>query len=158
MNYYALTIRRNGLSKNEKQATQCLKDLKFFIQRLKTTRTDIDIRVHYECVEHPNGYNIHLHAMLSSSNKVKKADIKTCKGYHVDFSSIRSRIAWNCYITKDNDTPEAIILRVRQTAGVGPPKGYAEDNPDLTRETYLDPEYLEYGITSDRFKNKLPGI
>lgn len=152
MNTYALTIRKSCLVSTHKQAQQVIKDLTFFVTQLKKTRTDIDIRHHYECVERNSRFNIHLHAMLSSPNKVQKSEIKHSKGYHVNFGACRSRLAWECYISKDKDTPEAILRRVQSTAGVGSPLGHAEDNPVLDIETHSDPEFLEYGNIIGRIK------
>lgn len=152
MNHYALTIRKSCLVATYKQAQQVIKDITYFVTQLKKTRTDIDIRYHYECVERNSRYNIHLHAMLSCPNKVCKSEIKHSKGYHVNFGACRSRLAWEAYITKDKDTPESILKRVQSTAGVGSPLGYAEDNPDRDRENPVDPECLEYGNIIGRIK------
>lgn len=171
MFYYALTIRKSTLSKTHKQADKCLDDLIYFIKRLKELRTDVDIRCHFETVHHDKGLNIHLHGMLTSPAKVSKQDIRISKGYHVHIEECRSVQAWRCYISKDGNTIEdiqsIIANRFENTIsilGAGDRIPCSQGFPEQSQEhieiqnTQSNPELLEYGLSANWHRRRLPGI
>lgn len=142
--YYALTIRKCTLTSTPKQAAQVFKDLNYFIKRLKQFRPDVQVEYHFEAKEHDGPkWNIHLHAMLKSQLRVTIGDIRICKGYHRNLTTVRSVIAWNVYISKGHDDQEKILSRVSRASAKGP-SGYGACKTQSIRSSDLYGERIAH--------------
>lgn len=141
MYYYALTIRKPSGTRTLAQANRVFDDIEFYFRSLKKKRADMDIRFHYECVEHLNGHlNIHAHAFVCSRKTVDYTEVTFKKPYRVFFEECRSQLAWNVYITKDRDTRTKIVERVIriESAGAGAPLGCDEDTHKISTKLISD--------------------
>jgi hypothetical protein len=110
MNYYVITIRKSVKTKTLKQAQTVVKNLTYFMNRIKKENTTSDVRYHWEDAEHNDTHNIHVHGIIKSPTKMNKP--KVDKGYFVHFEPMRNETAWNKYITKSADTSERILFRM----------------------------------------------
>lgn len=141
MYYYALTIRKPSGTKTLSQANRLFDDIEFYFRGLKKKRADVDIRHHYECVEHLNGnLNIHAHSFVCSRSPIDYTEVTFKKPYRVFFEECKSKLAWNVYITKDNDSRTKIVERIlrKETAGAGAPLGCDEDTRKISKILFSD--------------------
>lgn len=161
MYYYALTIRKLGRSiTTEKQANRIFSDILYWIKKLKMTRTDVDIRYHWESKRKLKGYNVHVHAMLRSDKKIVYQELKIAKPYSINFDEVRSRIAWLTYITKDKDSQQNILTTIRNGAEQAKRGRELYDSPrsnSIPLPTSLTIQELEYNEYRS-FYDKLSGI
>lgn len=101
MYYYAFTIR---YLKDDMSPQRIVDFYEQHVQNFKSRYNHIDVQYHFEVVEKQNGHNnIHMHGMLASSKKVHVRMLHPGPNCHCYFEFAKSRVAWTCYITKDQD-------------------------------------------------------
>ena len=75
------------------------------IKKVKEAMPHLDIRYHLEIVYKLNGnHNIHLHGMIKTDKYLSYKKLRNLcpEKFHMFIEPIRSKSAWNTYITKED--------------------------------------------------------
>lgn len=106
MKYYCLTVRKCSNVKTVKSIDSTLEVYDTVIKYIKSLSETTHIEYHYEYTVPKQGqYNLHFHSMIKTDVPIY---LKGKKGYTFKLEEVRSKAAWQAYITKHAYTKEDI--------------------------------------------------
>lgn len=145
-NYYCFTMRKCSGVSTYKQAVRVIDEYERYIINMKTTDEQLYVNYHYEVTPMKKGkFNLHLHAMLRTPNDEPYQYPK--RGFKILIEGVRSRIAWDIYITKQRLSKRDILSHFKDAENNhwSEEEGFNPEDHSPT-EDFISTEYIRENV------------